>query len=268
MSKIAFLGAGNMAAAMVDGLINSKAASPADIICYSATGRSAQALSARTGIQQASDLSELVTDAETLIIAFKPYHLATADKALSSLTSGKLVISVLSGKRLETLSKVFPHARNIIRTMPNTPSQIGAGITPWCAAHSLSPEDRNTIESLLKAMGRQLEITESLMDAATAVSGSGAGFVFEFAGALCAAAENAGFDPQTAHTLAIETLLGSARLLARSPESPETLRNKVASPNGTTEAGLKRMAEGDLRGLIRETIEAARLRAIEVSQET
>lgn len=268
MSKIAFLGAGNMAAAMVDGLINSKVATPSDIVCYSASGRSAQALSTRTGIQHATSLEELTAQADTLIIAFKPHHLATTDAALSTLTSGKLVISVLSGKRLETLSKVFPQARNVIRTMPNTPSQIGAGITPWCAANSLSTEDRSTIESLLKAMGSQLEIEESMMDAATAVSGSGAGYVFEFAGALCAAAENAGFDPETARTLAIETLLGSARLLARSPDSPETLRNKVASPNGTTEAGLNRMAAGDFRGLIRETVEAARLRAIEVSQET
>ncbi len=268
MSKIAFLGAGNMAAAMVEGLINSKAAAPTDILCYSASGRSAQALAARTGIQQATSLEDLTAEADTLIIAFKPQHLSTADAALTALTSGKLVISVLSGKRLETLSKVFPQARNVIRTMPNTPSQIGAGITPWCAARALSIEDRDTIESLLTAMGRQLEIAEDMMDSATAVSGSGAGFVFEFAGALCAAAENAGFDAETARTLSIETLLGSARLLARSPDSPETLRNKVASPNGTTEAGLNRMAEGDLRGLIRDTIEAARLRAIEVSQET
>ena len=268
MSKIAFLGAGNMAAAMVDGLINSKAAASSEIVCYSASGRSAQELASRTGIQQAKSLEELTAQAETLIVAFKPHHLATADVTLSSLTSGKLVISVLSGKRLETLGKVFPQARNIIRTMPNTPSQIGAGITPWCAAHTLSNEDHSTIESLLTAMGRQLEISESMMDSATAVSGSGAGFVFEFAAALCDAAENAGFDHETARTLAIETLLGSARLLARSPESPETLRNRVASPNGTTQAGLDRMTAGDFRGLIRETIEAARLRAIEVSQES
>lgn len=268
MSKIAFLGAGNMAAAMVDGLINSKAAAPSGIVCYSASGRSAQALSARTGIQQATNLAELTREADTLIIAFKPYHLAKADESLSSLTAGKLVISVLSGKRLETLTQVFPQARNIIRTMPNTPSQIGAGITPWCSARPLNDDDQRTIELLLNAMGRQLELEESMMDAATAVSGSGAGFVFEFAAALCAAAENAGFDSETARTLSIETLLGSARLLARSPDTPEDLRNKVASPNGTTQAGLDHMSAGDFRGLIRGTIEAARLRAIEVSQES
>src|SRR5690606_3382619 len=146
---------------------------------------------------------------------------------------GKMVLSVLSGKTLEAIGAAFPQARNIIRTMPNTPSQIGAGITPWCSAQPLGDQDRATIESLLEAMGQQLELPESLMDSATAVSGSGAGFVFEFGAALCAAAENAGFDPKTAHTLAIETLLGSARLLARSEDSPETLRNKVTSPNGT-----------------------------------
>lgn len=257
-----------MAAAMIEGLLNSKVKNPAEISCYTASGASAQALASRTGIKQAMSLEELTENAEAIIIAFKPYHLADADPALGTLTDGKLVLSVLSGKRLETLSKVFPQARNVIRTMPNTPSQIGAGITPWCAAHTLTAEDRATVESLLEAMGQQLEIPESMMDAATAVSGSGAGFVFEFAGALCAAAENAGFDQKTARHLAIETLLGSARLLARSEDSPETLRNKVASPNGTTEAGLNQLQAGDLRGLIRQTVEAARLRAIEVSQET
>lgn len=268
MNRIAFLGAGNMASAMVDGLIASKTARPDQVICYSASGTTATSLSDRTGIAHTTSLAELTKGADALIVAFKPQHLAEIDPELAGLTAGKLVISVLSGKRLAHLSAAFPQARNVVRTMPNTPAQIGAGITPWCTLNELSTEDRTGVDNLLNAMGRHIEMPETDMDAATAVSGSGAGFVFEFASALTEAAIEAGFTPEIARTLAIETLLGSARLLARSSESPETLRDKVTSPNGTTAAGLDRLKKGDFRRLIRETIEAAKLRAIEISQDS
>lgn len=257
-----------MAGAMVDGLITSDALAPKDIVCYSPSGKSAGALADRTGIRQAHSVAELLDTAGVLIVAFKPYHLDSVDQELVERSSGKLIISVLSGKRIASLSRAFPEARNIVRTMPNTPSQIGAGITPWCSQNELTAEDRASLDALLSAMGQHLEIAESSMDAATAVSGSGAGFVFEFAGALCEAAEHAGLDAKTAHTLAIETLLGSARLLARSKDSPDALRNKVTSPNGTTMAGLDHLKAGDFRGLIRGTIEAAKKRAVEISQDS
>lgn len=256
-----------MAGAMVDGLITSNALAPQDIVCYSPSGKSAGALADRTGIRQAHSLAELMDTAGILIVAFKPYHLDSVDQELVKRSSGKLIVSVLSGKRIVSLARAFPNARNIVRTMPNTPSQIGAGVTPWCSQNKLTTEDRTALDTLLSAMGRHLEIAESSMDAATAVSGSGAGFVFEFAGALREAAEQAGLDAETAHTLAIETLLGSARLLARSKDSPEVLRDKVTSPNGTTFAGLSHLQAGDFRGLIRGTIEAAKKRAVEISQD-
>lgn len=267
MSKIAFLGAGNMAGAMVDGLLAKQVVPPGDIACYSASGTSAQALAARTRIRQAANLNELTEDADLLVVAFKPQHLAAADPRLAELTRGKLVVSVLSGKRLGRLARSFPHARNVVRTMPNTPGRIGAGITAWCAHHPLADGDRAIVESLLSALGRFIEVDESMMDAVTAVSASGAGFVFEFAGALREAAVAAGLPPATATTLAIETLLGSARLLARTGEEPETLRNQVTSPNGTTLAGLRRLEAGNFRGLIRETVLAAQARAGELSRD-
>lgn len=268
MSQIAFLGAGNMAAAMVDGLLAGGATSPADLACLSGSQRTAAALAGRTGIRLAPDLPGLLQYADTVVIAFKPQHLATSDPRLPELTSGKLVVSVLAGKRLATLARVFPKARNVVRSMPNTPGQIGAGITGWASRDPLAPADRSVLARLLGALGRDLEVPEHDLDAVTGVSGSGPAYVFEFAAALRDAGIAAGLAPAQAGQLAVETLLGAARLLARRGIDPETLRDQVTSPNGTTFAGLQRLKAGDFRGLIRETVLAATARSRELSRDT
>lgn len=268
MSKIAFLGAGNMAAAIVDGLLAKSAAAAAELVCYSGSGKTAAALALKTGIGRAQNLDELLDGADTLIVAFKPQHLAVADPRLAELTAGKLVISVLAGKRVQTLAKTFPRARNLVRTMPNTPSQIGAGITGWCVRDALSAADQTTVETILGALGKSVEIAETQMDTLTALSGSGPAYVFEFAAALRDAGVAAGLSSETAQKLSVETLLGAARLLARKNIEPETLRNQVTSPNGTTFAGLQRMASGNFRGLIRETVLAAKARSEELSKDS
>jgi len=187
---------------------------------------------------------------------------------LAELTAGKLVISVLAGKKIASLARIFPHARNLVRTMPNTPGQIGAGITGWCVRDPLTSADCATVETILGALGQSVEVDEPQMDALTGVSGSGPAYVFEFAAALRDAGVAAGLAPATARKLAVETLLGAARLLARKNIEPETLRNQVTSPNGTTFAGLQRMAAGDFRGLIRETVLAAKARSEELSKDS
>jgi pyrroline-5-carboxylate reductase len=266
MSRIAFLGAGNMASAMVEGLLATGSIAPAHLSCLSGTGGSAARLAARTGIRLATDLADLCETADAIVIAFKPQHLAQADARLAALTRGRLVISVLAGRRLETLALVFPHARNLVRTMPNTPGQIGAGITGWCAQQPLTPADSTTLLGLLGALGKAVEVPEGDLDALTAVSGSGPAYVFEFAAALREAGISAGLTPVISERLAIETLLGAARLLARKGAPPEVLRDQVTSPNGTTCAGLQQMKAGDFRGLIARTVAAAAARSRELSR--
>ena len=268
MSKIAFLGAGNLAAALVDGLLARAPTAATQLSCLSGTGRTAAALAARTGIRHAASLEDLIAPADLVVIAFKPQHLAGADPRLAGLTAGKLVLSVLAGKRTSTLARAFPRARNIVRTMPNTPAAIGAGITPYCALHPLAAPDLALVEELLSACGQHLPLTEDLMDAATAISGCGPAFLFEFVAALRDAGVAAGLPAETAQHLAGETALGSARLLARRQVDPEALRNQVTSPNGATAAGLQRMAAMNFRDLIRQTVLAARARAEELSADS
>jgi len=265
MDNIAFLGAGNMAAAMIEGLIASGAYPPAMIACMGGPGPTAAALSSRTAIRLARSPDELLAGAGTLVVAFKPAHLASADPRLGPLSAGRLVISVLAGKRMASLSTVFPGARNIVRSMPNTPGQIGAGMTGWCSRDPLTEADRATLGKVFGALGRSIELPEAQLDAFTAVSGSGPAYVFEFAGALRDAAAAAGLDPATAGTLAVETLLGASRLLARRAVAPEALRDQVTSPNGVTAAGLRRLAEHGLRPMVLDCVLAAKARSEELS---
>jgi pyrroline-5-carboxylate reductase len=267
MPKIAFLGAGNMASAFVEGLLGHAAAAKSDLICYGGADATAATLSARTGIAAANSLEELVADFDTLLVAFKPQHLADADRRFAQWTAGKLVVSILAGKKLSSLTKVFPQARNVVRTMPNTPGQIGAGITAWSSRDPLSESDRSILKTLLDALGQSVEVPEADLDAVTGLSGSGPAYVFEFAAALRDAGVAAGLTRGAAEKLAVETLLGSARLLARKNVEPEILRDQVTSPNGTTFAGLQRLKAGDFRGLIRETVLAATARSRELSKD-
>jgi pyrroline-5-carboxylate reductase len=254
-----------MATAMVEGLIAKGAYKASQIACLGGSGKSGPALSARCGIRLAASLEDLLGGADTLVVAFKPKHLASADPRLRVLSEGQLVISVLAGKKLDALERVFPKARNIVRSMPNTPGQIGAGLTGWCAGKPLSAADRTRIDSVFGALGKSVEVPESQMDALTALSGAGPAYVFEFAAALRDAALSLGFDPHAAKLLSVETLLGAALLLARRDVDPEILRAEVTSPNGVTAAGLRRMSDRDFRGIIRETVAAARNRSEELS---
>ncbi|MDR1280903.1 MAG: pyrroline-5-carboxylate reductase [Opitutaceae bacterium] len=267
--NISFIGAGNMATAIVTGLLANKIAAPAAIACIGGPADdTAQKLSARTGIRTATTFENLLAGADVVVLAIKPQQLADLPPALAELTRGKLVLSILAGKPLSALAAIFPHARNLIRAMPNTPGAIGAGITGWSslATKPLDEADRALAQNLLGAMGRQIELAESQLDAVTALSGSGPGYVFEFAAALREAGVAAGLPRDTAQLLAIETILGSGKLMRQTGADPETLRNQVTSPNGTTLAGLQRLAAHNFRAIIQETVLAAKARSGELSR--
>jgi pyrroline-5-carboxylate reductase len=265
MNGIAFLGAGSMADAMVEGLLSKGVYAPGAISCIGGSGTSAAKLAAKSGIRLSGSLEDLLEGADTLVVAFKPHHLGTVDPRLALLTEGRLVISVLAGKKVEALSAAFPKARNIIRSMPNTPGQIGAGLTGWCARDPLTPGDAAILGHVFGALGKAIELPEAQIDPFTAVCGCGPAYVFEFAAALRDSALEMGFEPATAKMFAVETLLGASLLLEHAGVDPEVLRGQVTSPNGVTAAGLRRMTDLDFRGIIREAVRAATARAQEMS---
>lgn len=264
--KIAFVGAGRLASAIVRGLLAKGVFSAAEIACTSKTGESARRLAAETGIVHVPSLPELLASAEIVVVAFKPQSLATADERLGELTKGKLVISLMAGKRLDRLAQSFPGARNIVRTMTNTPAAIGRGITAFCSLRTMSAADRKALSVILSSLGREIELAERDFDAVTGLSGSGPGYIFEFTDALVEAGIAAGLSPAVAAELVTQTLIGSAELLARSNSGARALRDQVISPNGTTAAGLDVLAAQDLRGTMKDCVAAATARSAALSQ--
>jgi len=263
----AFIGAGRMASAMVGGLLAKGGIPPGRIGCIGGADDTAAGLARRTGVTAHADLAPLLAGADTVILACKPQQLAGLDERLAELTADRLVISILAGKRLARLAQTFPRVRNLVRAMPNTPGQIGAGITGWCSLRPLSAPDRQRVDTVLGALGEMVALEEPDLDAVTALSGSGPAFLFEFVAALREGGVAAGLTPAVAARLAQATVLGSARLLAETGTAPETLRDQVTSPHGTTYAGLQRMAARGFRDLIRETVVAAKVRSEELSRD-
>lgn len=265
--SFAFIGAGRMASAMVGGLLSKGGATPQEIACIGGEDDTAAILARRTGITAHHELAHLLAAADTVVLACKPQQLAGLDQRLAELTAGRLVISILAGKRLTRLAQTFPRARNLVRAMPNTPGQIGAGITGWCALQPLSAADRRLVDTVLGSLGEMVGLEESDLDAVTALSGSGPAFLFEFVAAMREGGVAAGLPADVAAKLAQATVLGSARLLAETGIEPEALRDQVTSPHGTTFAGLQRMAARGFRDILKETILAAKARSEELSQD-
>lgn len=263
--KLAILGAGRMAGAIVAGLLKKEVFTPNQIGCTGAADGTAEALARNTGIRATYNLEELLSDASVVIAAFKPQQLREIDPLLRDLTSGKLVLSILAGSKLSLLSEKFPKARNIVRAMPNSPGQIGAGITAYTFLKLPENNDRTIVTQILDSLGESLEIPESQLDAATAVSGSGPAYVFEFIAALRDAGIASGLDREVAYQLALTTVYGSAKLVRKSDSDPEKLRDQVASPGGTTLAGLREMDKGGFRELVKQTVLAAKKRSEELS---
>lgn len=266
MIRVAFIGAGRMAAAMIKGLLAKQYFSPKEIACTCGNDSTGPQLAKATGIQYQSDCNRLLATADTVVLACKPQQLETLDPSIANGIAGKLVISILAGIPLAQLASRFEQARNFVRAMPNTPGQIGAGITAYSTFSALSKKDTQAVQKILNALGVTLHLPEDQIDAVTAVSGSGPAYVFEFTAAFRDAALNAGLSKDVAHKLTLETVLGSARLMKKTLEDPETLRDKVTSPGGTTAAALEKFKDADLRGIINAAVAAAKKRSVELSK--
>lgn len=260
---LGFVGSGRMAQAMIGGLLEKKIATPTQVACTAAADGTGEAAAERFGIRFLPDLETLVAESDVIVLAIKPQQLEQLPETVAEATAGKLVISILAGTRLGRLSQRFPRARNLVRAMPNTPGQIGRGVTAYAPLAPLAEADRAAAEGILGALGTLLATEEAQLDAVTGVSGSGPAYVFEFVAALRDGGIAAGLEPEMAYTLALETVRGASELLHAVPETPEQHRDWVCSPGGTTLAGLSIMGDRDFRGILRDTV----LRATERSRE-
>ncbi|MCL4757761.1 MAG: pyrroline-5-carboxylate reductase [Rhodocyclaceae bacterium] len=266
-TRISFVGGGNMATALIGGLI--ERGRPPDLIrAVDLSAESRARLCGRFGIAtgEAPDEAFLATD--VLILAVKPQQMQAALAPLAGRLDGQLVVSIAAGLRLEDLSRWLGGYRRLVRAMPNTPALIGAGVTGVFADASVDEAGRATAVAILEAVGSVVEVAdEALIDAVTAVSGSGPAYFFHFIEALEAGGRSLGFDEVTARKLAIDTALGAAQLAARSGQSPAILREQVTSKGGTTAAALASMTESGVFDAIVRAVQAACARARELGDE-
>jgi pyrroline-5-carboxylate reductase len=266
MPKFSFIGAGRMGGAIVRGLIRSGACQPSDIKIIGGANQSAKDLAKETGVILATSDEELFSGSDAVIVACKPQQFPLLNSAYGALAKDKLVLSVLAGTRLANLTQFFKSARNVVRTMPNTPGAIGKGVTAICSVKPLSGGDKQIVDVICNGLGKSLEMPESQFDAVTAVSGSGPGFFFEYLSAYEDAAVSLGFTCEQAQLLVRETFMGSLALLQSTKESPDDLRNQVTSPGGTTRAGLDALAKNQFREAVKSALVAAQKRSEELGK--
>jgi pyrroline-5-carboxylate reductase len=259
--KITFIGGGNMAVALIGGL-KKRGFSAAGIQVIEPIAEARERLTNAFGVRCAPAVDAAALNCEVLVLAVKPQHmhdaLAPFREQFAGKLQGQLVVSIAAGLRLADISRWLGGHQRLVRTMPNTPALIGAGITGLCADPSVDHEGREMAEKILAAVGRTVWIEqEAQMDAVTAVSGSGPAYVFYFIEAIDQAARNLGFSAEAARLLAVETFVGAARLAESSTDPVALLRERVTSKGGTTEAALKSFDTDGLREAIERGVCAA-----------
>jgi pyrroline-5-carboxylate reductase len=265
---IAFIGCGNMAASLINGLI-SDGYNPKKIIASDPNSASTAQLSSHLGIESTSDNVEAIEFAEIVVLAVKPQMLEQVVTAAASAVQKKqpLVISIAAGVQEKDIENWLGGNIALVRTMPNTPAMIKVGATVLHANSMVTSEHKNQAETILRAVGlTQWVESEAMLDAVTAISGSGPAYFFLVMEAMEDAAVELGLPKETAHLLTLQTALGAARMAMESSDTPAVLREKVTSPGGTTEAALKRFEEGGLRDLFLQALTQARDRSIELSK--
>ncbi len=264
--KIVFLGGGNMANALIGGMVKQGfAASDIDVIDLGAEARTK--LAASYGVTCHASADSAPDSPDILVLAVKPQQMKEAVAPLVGKLGNALVISIAAGLDMAALSRWLGGHRQIVRCMPNTPALIGAGITGLCALPEVSASQRAAADRVLKAVGTTVWIDdEAKIDGVTAISGSGPAYVFLFIEALQQAAADLGFTPEQGRQLAIETVQGAAALAAQSSEAASTLRERVTSKGGTTEAALKVMAEKGVKEGIVAGCKAAEARGQELGK--
>lgn len=267
MSTISFIGAGNMARAIAQGLI--RQGTPAQsLILAGPRQEHLAALEDEMGVRVTTDNRAAAEAADIVVLSVKPQVMRTVCEDLAqALKPSTLVISVAAGIRIESLSRWLNGHAFIARAMPNTPAQIGLGATGVFAA-GLSAAQQEAVQSLLAATGLvQWVADEALLDTVTAVSGSGPAYFFLFMEAMIEAAISQGLSPQAAQALCLQTALGAASLALQSDLSPADLRRRVTSPKGTTEQALLQFERGGLKKLVSDAMDACQARAKTLADE-
>ncbi|MFC2149717.1 pyrroline-5-carboxylate reductase [Candidatus Auribacterota bacterium] len=264
--KIGFIGAGNMGGALIDGIVDAGLVNPECIIAYDKVLDKQDSFK-KQGVKCAKDIDEVVNTSDIVILAVKPQDMEKVlDEASKSMgIKDKLFISIAAGVRILGIEKKLIGAA-VIRSMPNLPASVKSGITAIAKGTNATDEDMKTAEAIFKSVGDVIVEEEEMIDTVTALSGSGPAYVFYFMEGMIEAGQKLGLSKENAAKLALKTVEGAVNILKESEETPESLRKKVTSPGGTTEAAIKHKEENRFKEIFIEAIEKAKKRAEELSK--
>ena len=269
--KIAFLGLGSMNGSILHGLQQANLPNTTFVATCHSEASAARAAETYQITVEASGVNPdanraAIESADVVLIGVKPAQVTgLLSEIAEDLEPKTIVVSVAAAVTVAQMEAVLKPGQPVVRTMPNTPTQVGAGVIGLCAGTNTNAEQLKSVQELLDQAAQTVVVDEAQMDALTGVSGSGPAYVFHFAETLIKAGVEAGLDEQTAQELAIGTIAGAAKMLQQDNADPENLRVAVTSPNGTTEAALRQLTP--MGELVEKAVLAARDRAAEISAE-
>ena len=264
--NICFIGGGNMAQALIGGLLSRGL--PTTRITVSDPVEQIRHILEEKNIQTTTDNVDAIKNADVVVLAVKPQVLATVLQPLKGLLSDKLVISIIAGAEIQTISDLIGGSQRIVRVMPNTPALVQTGAHGIYASEAVNAQDRELTSQILAATGLTIWVdNEAQIDAVTAVSGSGPAYFFYLMESMILAGKNLGLDEKIATALTLQTALGAAQMAITSSNSPTELRKNVTSPNGTTQAALEVFDRAQISQNIQAALAAAQKRSQELAQE-
>ncbi|MDP7042158.1 MAG: pyrroline-5-carboxylate reductase, partial [Gammaproteobacteria bacterium] len=267
--QIGFIGGGNMAQAIIRGLLTAGHAANSIAVAEPAEPQQQAIARLSDAIGLTADNASVAAASELLVLAVKPQVMADVCEALGSVDrkQQQTMVSVAAGITLESLAGWLGTATSIVRVMPNQPAMVAEGMSGLCASQSVSDTGRDHATYLMEATGKTVWLDdETLMDAVTAISGSGPAYFYLVMEILQEVAEEFGFDSDTAHLLSTQTGLGASRVAGEESESLAALRQRVSSPGGTTEAALASLEDAGIRDMFRKALIAARNRSVELGK--
>ncbi len=265
--KIAFLGGGNMAEALIKGIVAAGAAKPGQIMVTDISVNRLEHLRKTYGVMIKKSNPEAVREAAIVILSVKPQVIdRVMHEIMADIDDTRLVISIAAGVTIEKIETSLPSGARVVRVMPNTPALVLAGAAAIAGGGHATAEDLALAQSIFNSVGRAVVVEEKLMDAVTGLSGSGPAYVFTIIDALSDAGVKAGLSRPLALELAAQTVYGAAKMVLDTKEHPGKLRDMVTSPGGTTIEGLHALEKGKLRATLMNAVEAATARSRELGK--
>ncbi len=263
--RVGFIGAGQMATALSEGFVRARLVNPSNLVAADPSQEACERFAKATGGRSVNCNLEAARTAEVLFLATKPQQVAQVAAELNGkIASGTLLISIAAGTRLATLEQGLGENLRLVRVMPNTPCLVGQGASAYCLGRNATKEDGELVQQLLSAVGFAVAVEEKMLDAVTGLSGSGPAFVYVIIEALSDGGVRMGLPREIATALAAQTVLGAAQMVRTTGEHPGVLKDRVASPGGTTIAGLLALEQAGIRGGLMAAVEAATRRSMEM----